>query len=402
LHDDARASVLIIPGIGGTALRSTVNHERMWIPLSLLAPKGRLNTDAWKLRMRVRYNAARDEFACHEALEAYEGLDAVRKLSGHTLTGHSDDAFGPLIEHLQAQRVRVHAFGYDFRIITGKRAYAHACERLVDTLQSLDRGRGVVVVAHSFGGVLFRSFCQHAEHTDALQRHVRAFVPVAAPFGGSVVALRSVLTGATLNVCPIGPREQHAWFQSVLNNYACMLACLPVNFCAIVVQDDAQERHEYKNESSIARLLFETGNHNAVQAWVHNVQPWLQRARAPGRADQTVRTVHTVVARMRANKTARALSFTRMRAQSTNRYAERRSFAANYTCDIVDDDGDGDGVVAVADQRSTFANGRETVLSDTNHISVLRHPQLHDIVLRCTSHTPHEEDGSATHRRRIK
>jgi len=375
-----RSRVLLIPGVGGTALhqRDGLLRRRMWFPLSLFAPKDFSVAQSWRERVRVRYVKESGDWSSSFAVEIDRDVRAVRNLTSLIRSTFSDP-FGALVDSLQRKGVTVDAFGYDFRRVTGRETWRVVCRELLFRLMSLHRaggGAGVVVVAHSFGGVLFRAFCQ--EYGAEVSRFVRAFVAVACPFAGTALSLRTSLTGSTLGICFLGPKGQYAWFADLLSNMSCILATLPRSVDVTVQRLDGSCRR-VTEFSEMGSLLYEAGQLNAMQAWVENVRGWLDRAYYGDL--KCVRRVLVLV----ASGIATPRSFTLQANREPNYFGEHDTYSSMYTSRVSGTE-DGDGMVSVSSQTARVPEDAVVLsVQGYDHNGVLSSVELQTLVWRaCT------------------
>jgi Lecithin:cholesterol acyltransferase len=184
-----RDLVVVLPGITGSVLEK---HGRVVWDFSLAA--------GWEV-LRSRGEAI-DALALDgddpEAADLGDGVRATRLLHrAHALPGlHKNIGYGPLVRALRERlEAEVVEFPYDWR--RDNRASAHALRRLVHERLPAWReasgatDAGVVLVAHSMGGLVSRHYLECLGGYE----HCRALVTFGTPFRGSPHALEFLANG---------------------------------------------------------------------------------------------------------------------------------------------------------------------------------------------------------------
>lgn len=253
-----RKPVVLLQGLGSSPLyyRDGDKWRHLWASAEVIVPKGRLTSEDWKARMRVRYDRERDEF-----LDTYPNIE-VTAWRGENydkegrffvtddcggVAGGCDIVFHPKmwtpgpLKSTKGFRYLVNALtetgyqvgrslfglGYDFRRITGKEYWPEFCKRFRDVLRTAcytNGGNKVLLLTHSMGALLFIAFCQ--DYPEA-RDYVDLWVPVNAPFGGSTGAIHAALCGSSFGMSPFGPPGQCAWFQDLECSFSGLLLNFP-------------------------------------------------------------------------------------------------------------------------------------------------------------------------------
>lgn len=138
--------------------------------------------------------------------------------------------FGTLCDHLmqddrEGYEPMKNLFGvpYDARRILDpvyRGEYFQTVQETIETAAATSK-KPVMVIAHSMGGVLLKWFLTEFVSPDWIQRHIQRLMVVAAPFGGTTMALRVIISGEYY--VPMFHQE----FKTSLQRMAGILMCLP-------------------------------------------------------------------------------------------------------------------------------------------------------------------------------
>lgn len=215
--------VIVVPGIGGSRLRSREGRVVWDVSRRMLA--------------RALLRDALDELTIlDESLEETldDGIAADGVLSGaHVLPGlWKVDGYDPLIVGLRDRLGlldgrNLHAFAYDWR--RDNRVSAGVLRRRAEAALSAWREESgaadakLVFVAHSMGGLVVR---RYAECLGGW-RHIRRLVTIGTPFGGSLNALGFLVNGLARGVAPFVadatvPLRSMASVHQLLPTYPCV------------------------------------------------------------------------------------------------------------------------------------------------------------------------------------
>lgn len=116
----------------------------------------------------------------------------------------------------------IQAIPYDFRRVLDPAVRADLFMQIKSTVEAMCLEDGpLVIVGHSLGAVLFKWFLSTSVTRKWVKRHIKCFFVVNAPFGGSVVALKALLSGEYY--VPIFSKN----FHSALQLNSGILMCLP-------------------------------------------------------------------------------------------------------------------------------------------------------------------------------
>jgi len=250
----------------------------------------------------------------------------------------------------------VRAIPYDFRRVLDPAVREALFDEIKSTVEAMCLENGpVIIVGHSLGAVLFKWFLSDQVTKKWMRRHIKCFFVVNAPFGGSVVALKALLSGEYY--VPIFSKN----FHSALQLNSGILMCLP----NLYGYTDDEQLAVIENEQTVLtpRTLLER-NGDAFDAYRHLYLPFQDSIMDPCSvhahivtAAPTLNTVRTFKIEKVGNGNAEELSH-----EVGDSQVSARS-------------------LRVANDLFDSASTLKTTIDDCQHISVLSDPRFIRIVL---------------------
>ncbi|KAF7035210.1 hypothetical protein CFC21_046127 [Triticum aestivum] len=213
---DARLTELYRPSSPGCGARKGEGWFRLYLNYSALQDPG--NVPCFAEQMSSVYDPAADDYSNVAGVEtrvpffgstqAFRYPDPDRKNFSYMST---------FVERLEKTGYRdgETMFGapYDFRYAVAPvgrpsrvgDAFFRALKNLVERASGLNGGRPVVIATHSFGGLLAHQFLIR-QPLAWRRRFVGRFVPIAAPWGGLVRGMQTLVSGNNLGLPFVDPR----------------------------------------------------------------------------------------------------------------------------------------------------------------------------------------------------
>lgn len=217
--------IVLVPGLGGSVLVQKGHETRRlfhksvpdnrWVNIYVASQQG---LRRWKKDMRgeIMYdgNGKVVSLQPEVPMHGYDfgGSKGVKDIVPEFLLLPSnyqkllDDMFHHRYFHSIVEQMYMHGyrdhfslFGapYDFRFILDpiiRAEYYKQLQVLIENACS-NTGEKVVLVSHSLGGIIFKSFLTTLGSQDWINRHVERWVCISAPFGGSYSALYAATSG---------------------------------------------------------------------------------------------------------------------------------------------------------------------------------------------------------------
>ncbi|RLN42371.1 hypothetical protein C2845_PM01G47680 [Panicum miliaceum] len=234
-------ALLVVPAVASILSKSLSSRRGLPLPPVAVVPGGRgwfrLFLDSVALedpasvrcfaeRMTVAYDAASDDY--HNAPGVETRVPFFSSVRGFRHPDPDRWNFSYMDRFLFGYRDGETLFGapYDFRYAVAPPghpsragdAFFARLKGLVERASRRNGGRPVTIVAHSYGGTLAHQFLLRRPLAWRT-RFVRRFVPVAAPWGGVVLGMLTLVSGNSLGlpfVDPLALRDEYRSLQSSL------------------------------------------------------------------------------------------------------------------------------------------------------------------------------------------
>ncbi|CAD6204661.1 unnamed protein product [Miscanthus lutarioriparius] len=162
---------------------------------------------------------------------------------------------------------------YDFRV--GDAIFGRL-KRLVERASRINGGRPVTVVAHSYGGTLAHQFLLR-QPLPWRRRFVRRFVPVAAPWGGVVLGMLTLVAGNSLGLPFVDPLALRGEYRSLRSS----LWPLPNTNACGVGQTLVTTRSRTYTAHDVADFLDDIGMGAAIGPYQSRVLPLFRELPSP-------------------------------------------------------------------------------------------------------------------------
>eukprot|EP01018_Ginkgo_biloba_P016551 Gb_35606 [translate_table: standard] len=235
--------VVIVPGTGGSQLEARLTDEykarslfcrrwqsekdwfRIWFDVSFIVPP---LTECFAHRISLVYDPDADEYYNAPGVEtrvpdfgttkAMQYLDPGLK----SATAYMSSLVNSIEEVGYVDGKTLFGAPYDFRYGPGKESssvgstYVQDLRKLVEEAYRSNGDKQVILVSHSLGGLWVLYFLNQQPLTWR-HKYIKHFIPIAAPWGGTVQEMRTFASGYSLGiplVDPLAVREQQRTSES--------------------------------------------------------------------------------------------------------------------------------------------------------------------------------------------
>lgn len=212
--------IILIPGVCGSKIdainRQTNEVERAWITRKLL-PIPRLGEMAVKFLWGAPdskgvFTSYLDQYARTVVVPGIDGcdrlienwwVDAIEKASRTLKFGHY---FYTIVYRLvkyygYLPGKNLFGFSYDWRQILNSSLILDPLEKLIEHAMSLNDNKKVIVICHSMGGLVMKTYMQHKPRWPG---QIRRFLAIAVPFDGSTAqSYQGFINGHNLDIIAV-------------------------------------------------------------------------------------------------------------------------------------------------------------------------------------------------------
>eukprot|EP00884_Botryococcus_braunii_P008556 jgi/Botrbrau1/17701/Bobra.0166s0125.1 len=211
-----RPPVILVPGLAGSVLEEKL--DRITVPAWYCA-----KTADWHVvwfsfdaasrptcfldELAVSYNSRTGRYRNQSGvgIRPYDwgGLGGVKALDPGL--PEASGLFSTLVDALEqaGYRERRDLYGapFDFRLAPDGLSQVGFYENLTDLVETAVKrnGRAAVIITHSMGGLVIGAWLAHMPRPWR-SKHVAAFIPISAPFGGTVSAVLGSVSGNTFDI----------------------------------------------------------------------------------------------------------------------------------------------------------------------------------------------------------
>lgn len=294
--------VVIVPGTGGSQLEARLTDEyntssatcrrwswerdwfRIWFDVSVLV--GPL-TDCFAERVSLVYDPHADEFHNTPGVETrvpYFGTTNGMQYLDPSLkyaTAYMSSLVMSIEEVGYIDGKSLFGAPYDFRYGPGNKPYSVgsryviALRELVEKAYMLNGDKQVIIVSHSLGGLWVLYFLNQ-QPLSWRQKYVKHFIPIAAPWGGTLQGMRSFSSGYSLGIPLVNPMR----IRSQQRTTESSIWLLPVpevfgNRTLVVTQ------HKNYSASDMVPFLRDIGFSKAIAPYQSRIRPLTKHLMAP-------------------------------------------------------------------------------------------------------------------------
>ncbi|CAH0381619.1 unnamed protein product [Bemisia tabaci] len=242
---DVMAPVILVPGVVGTQVEgkwNTTTHplycegsqgywKLLWFKWDILAGGDSLR--CWVYRYKLIYNRATHRSHNQIGVETrvpgrFGDLQPVEYMTRDLITqfgsGYLQDISNSLRASGYDSERNLKAAGYDGRYAPPQQVeigYYAQFTKLVERVAA-DTKRKVAIITHSMGGIM-AAYCLMNKSQAWKDRHIHAFIAIAAPWLGSAKPVEVFITGADFNIPTLDKSEM----RELLRTFQSMALLLP-------------------------------------------------------------------------------------------------------------------------------------------------------------------------------
>lgn len=207
--------IILVPGIGGGQLRMKLDHYikqhfwcfsntdwfDFWISLTYLQPE---NIDCANDQFTLRFDNSTGMYSNTSGvyIHVVEGLAGIEYLDNSiSATAYFHDMIVYLVNGGYTKDVNLQAASYDWRLgsdALSQVGYFKSLQQQIENSVAAN-GERVLLVSHSLGCLVSLAFFSVMNET-WIANHLKAWYPLAPPFGGSAEMSESIVSGYTFGI----------------------------------------------------------------------------------------------------------------------------------------------------------------------------------------------------------
>jgi len=211
----ALAPIILVPGIGGGQLTmkldnyvkhhwwcfSNLDWFDFWVSLEYLQPE---NIDCVNDQFALRFDNSTGIYSNTSGVYVHvvEGLAGIEYLDNSiSATAYFHAMIDYLVDAGYTKDVNLQAASYDWRLGTDALSQVGYFKSLQQQIENAVTANGdrVLLVSHSLGCLVSLAFFSEMDET-WIANHVKAWYPLAPPFGGSAEMSQSIVSGYTFGI----------------------------------------------------------------------------------------------------------------------------------------------------------------------------------------------------------
>jgi hypothetical protein len=199
--------VLIVPGLAGSQLRADINvgdfcrtltnrYSLVWISL-----RWGLCIRYLKLRFDTNSNIYHEQHGVRVIVPGFGQTETVECLTNNwwicrTKAGKYLAMFiNYFVARGYRKNVDIRAAPYDWRLAPDNLEQRGYYQQVKNLIEDMYNNKGISIVTHSYGGPVMLYFLNNVVTPCWKKKYIKAFIPLAAPFGGAVKILGTLLFG---------------------------------------------------------------------------------------------------------------------------------------------------------------------------------------------------------------